>query len=62
MIRFPGREKHKKIKSALLKRPYPQNKQQKLIHPNFLHKFLLERNPPKRNLLKRNLLKSYPLR
>jgi len=38
MIRFTGREKHKEMKSMLLKRPYLQNMQRKLIHPNFLYK------------------------
>jgi hypothetical protein len=61
-IRFLGREKHKEMKSALLKRLYPQNRQRKLINPNFLYKILLEINPPKRNHLKRNLLKSYLLK
>jgi hypothetical protein len=61
-IRFLGREKHNEMKSALLKRPYPQHRQQKLIHPNFLYKIILERYPQKRNLLKRNLLKSYLLK
>jgi hypothetical protein len=57
MIRFFGREKHNEIKSAFLKRPYLQNRQRKLIHPNFIYKILLEKNP-----LKRNLLRSYPLK
>jgi hypothetical protein len=62
MIRFSGREKHKKMKSALLKRPYPQNRQRKLINSNFLYKIFLEINLSKRNLLKRNHLNSYPLK
>jgi hypothetical protein len=57
-----GRENHKEMKLMLLKRPYPQNRQIRLIHPNFLYKILLKINPPKKNFLKRNLLKSYPLK
>jgi hypothetical protein len=43
------------MKLELLKRPYPQNRQQKLIYSNFMYKILLKINP-----LKRNLLKNYP--
>jgi hypothetical protein len=57
-IRFPGRKK--KAQENEISAPeeaFPQHRQRKLIHPNFLYKILLERYPRKRNFLKRNLLK-----